>query len=91
MHASLVLTDSGGVQEESTYLGIPCLTVRPNTERPITVTVGTNRLVESKRDALVTAARAAPNGDRTVGAIPELWDGMAATRIVQVLALSDNR
>ncbi len=90
IHSSLVLTDSGGVQEESTYLGIPCLTARPNTERPITVTVGTNRLVESKRDAIVTAARAALNGDRTAGAIPELWDGLAATRIVQVLARIDS-
>ncbi len=78
-------------REESAYLGIPCLMDRPNTERPITVTVGTNRLVQSTRDAIVTAARAALNGDRTAGFIPELWDGLAATRIAQVLAQTDNR
>ncbi|HYE96320.1 MAG TPA: UDP-N-acetylglucosamine 2-epimerase (non-hydrolyzing), partial [Rubricoccaceae bacterium] len=58
-HAAAVLTDSGGVQEETTYLGVPCLTVRPNTERPITITHGTNRLVERDRDVLVAAVREA--------------------------------
>ena len=59
-HAALVLTDSGGVQEETTYLGVPCLTVRPNSERPVTLIHGTNSLVSSQRDELVAAARAKP-------------------------------
>lgn len=84
-HASLVLTDSGGVQEETTYLGVLCLTARPNTERPVTITQGTNRLVRSRSADLSVAAREAPAGAaaRKVGR-PELWDGQAATRIVRV-------
>jgi UDP-N-acetylglucosamine 2-epimerase (non-hydrolysing) len=85
-NASAVLTDSGGVQEETTYLGVPCLTARPNTERPITVTAGTNRLVERRRDALAGAVRdaiAARNGHQHVA--PELWDGQASVRIAEVL------
>ena len=89
--AALVLTDSGGIQEETTYLGVPCLTARPNTERPITVTTGTNRLVESNRKALVAAARVALNGKWKNGAVPELWDGQAARRIVKVLELWERR
>jgi len=85
-HADVVLTDSGGVQEETTYLGIPCLTARPNTERPITVTVGTNRLVESKQEALVPAVLAALDGGRKQGVVPELWDGMSAKRIVHTIS-----
>lgn len=84
-HASLVLTDSGGVQEETTYLGVPCLTARPNTERPVTVTVGTNRLVASQARALgVEMARTlkTPLAERSR---PELWDGIAAGRIVESL------
>ena len=77
----------GGIQEETTYLGVPCLTARANTERPITVTTGTNRLVESNREALVAAARVALNGKWKNGAVPELWDGQAARRIVKVLEL----
>lgn len=83
-HAAVVLTDSGGVQEETTYLGVPCLTARPNTERPITITAGTNRLVASQHDALVTAFRAVML--QTVSGWqppppPPLWDGRAAERI----------
>ncbi len=84
-HASLVLTDSGGIQEETTYLGVPCLTARQNTERPITVTIGSNRLVKSQtRELVVEAAKAlkSPLLDRSR---PELWDGMAAQRIVAKL------
>jgi UDP-N-acetylglucosamine 2-epimerase (non-hydrolysing) len=83
-HASLILTDSGGLQEESTALGIPCLTLRENTERPVTVTDGTNRVVGTKTADIVagvdqTFASAAPTR------IPELWDGHAAERIAAVL------
>ena len=87
-HASLVLTDSGGVQEETTYLGVPCLTARPNTERPITVSLGTNRLVKSAKAELVPAAlEALKEGRRSDGEGPralEYWDGRAADRIVNV-------
>lgn len=87
--ASLVITDSGGVQEETTYLGVPCLTARPNTERPITITHGTNRLVSSTREALVGAALdalgKATDGSRKASP-PALWDGAAARRIADVLA-----
>src|SRR6266550_2640815 len=80
--AGLVITDSGGIQEETTFLGVPCLTVRPNTERPITVEQGTNRLVAPTRDAILAAAR---NGRaRGRGPAPQIerWDGRAAERIV---------
>jgi UDP-N-acetylglucosamine 2-epimerase (non-hydrolysing) len=84
--ARLVVTDSGGLQEESTYLGVPCLTLRPNTERPITITCGTNRLVACDRDALVAAASAAKEEPRATHAAPELWDGAAAARVVRAVA-----
>ena len=82
--ASLVLTDSGGVQEETTVLGVPCLTMRPNTERPITITDGTNRLV--RPDQVAEAARevlARPAGEQWP--IPPLWDGHAGERIGRVI------
>ncbi|MGJ0507145.1 MAG: non-hydrolyzing UDP-N-acetylglucosamine 2-epimerase [Methylocystis sp.] len=81
--ARLVVTDSGGMQEETTALGVPCLTVRDNTERPITITEGTNTLVGSAPDALLRASREALNGAGKRGRIPELWDGKAADRIVR--------
>jgi UDP-N-acetylglucosamine 2-epimerase (non-hydrolysing) len=83
--AALVLTDSGGIQEETTYLSIPCLTVRPNTERPVTVDVGTNQLVPAEQEALVDAAQRVFDGKSSVGQVPELWDGRTAARIVQLL------
>jgi UDP-N-acetylglucosamine 2-epimerase (non-hydrolysing) len=79
--ARLVITDSGGVQEETTALGVPCLTVRDNTERPITITEGTNILVGSSPDALRAAAREAISSPGKAGRIPELWDGRAAERV----------
>jgi len=81
--ARLVITDSGGIQEESTYLDIPCLTMRPNTERPITVTQGTNKLVKTA-DLTDSVARALA-GDWPSGRRPELWDGQTAARCVESL------
>jgi len=88
MHATFLLTDSGGVQEETTYLGIPCLTVRPNTERPVTVTHGTNRLVASQRNALMEAVGKVMSSAGRRKMAPELWDGMTGNRIVKAI-LSD--
>jgi UDP-N-acetylglucosamine 2-epimerase (non-hydrolysing) len=84
MHARLVITDSGGIQEETTYLRIPCLTLRPNTERPITVTEGTNELITLE----TMAARVAEivGGRWKEGRVPALWDGRTAERIADVLA-----
>ena len=77
------MTDSGGIQEEATVLGVPCLTVRSTTERPITIWEGTNKLV--KVDELVSEATKILKGDSKKGQIPPLWDGKAAGRIVNVL------
>lgn len=84
-HAGLVITDSGGLQEETTYLGVPCLTVRPSTERPITCSEGTNRLVAAERPVILAAAREAL-ADRWPEPRPiERWDGHTAERILEVL------
>jgi UDP-N-acetylglucosamine 2-epimerase (non-hydrolysing) len=83
--SQLVLTDSGGIQEETTVLGIPCLTLRSNTERPITCEVGTNVLVGSDPQAIRRAAFAALNEGPRNSRIPEKWDGRAAERIVAIL------
>lgn len=83
--ARLVLTDSGGVQEETTVLGVPCLTLRENTERPITVTQGTNRVVGTDTAVIRDAVRKLLDGEAPKGRIPDLWDGGAAGRIVDVL------
>jgi len=85
-YSSVVLTDSGGIQEETTALGIPCLTIRDNTERPVTVTVGTNRMVGTKPERIVSEARDALRHGRGGAKIPDLWDGQAAPRIAQVIA-----
>ena len=81
--ARFVLTDSGGLQEESTYLRTPCLTLRPNTERPITVTVGSNRLTTPER--LASDVQAVLSRSEPIGRIPDFWDGQAANRILQAL------
>jgi len=80
----VVLTDSGGLQEETTYLGIPCLTLRENTERPITISEGTNRLVGADPQAIRAATRAALDAERGAPRVPELWDGHTAPRIADV-------
>ena len=84
-HARVVLTDSGGIQEETTILGVPCLTLRENTERPVTVELGTNRLVGQQPERILTAYREVMRGGAASGRIPPLWDGRAAGRIVAVL------
>lgn len=84
-NARLVLTDSGGIQEETTILDIPCVTVRENTERPVTIWEGTNILAGVKKEGIVNAATQALNGSRRERRIPEKWDGKAAERIVKVL------
>ena len=85
MHAQLVLTDSGGLQEETTVLGVPCLTMRQNTERPITCQIGTNQLVGSKKEKILIAAREIINGSSKSGKIPEKWDGQTAERIIDII------
>jgi UDP-N-acetylglucosamine 2-epimerase (non-hydrolysing) len=79
--ATLVITDSGGIQEETTALGVPCLTMRENTERPITVEQGTNVLVGRDRTLIVQRANEILAGGGKRGRVPELWDGHASERI----------
>jgi len=83
--AAVVLTDSGGLQEETTLLGVPCVTLRENTERPVTLTHGTNVLVGNDTERIVEEALKAVSGERGQAQVPELWDGHAAERIVQIL------
>ena len=84
--AKVIVTDSGGLQEESTALGVPCLTMRPNTERPITVTEGTSTLVGSDAEKLKLHLQEVASGTYRVGKCPDLWDGRASERIAQILA-----
>jgi len=84
-NAELIITDSGGIQEESTYLGIQCITVRNNTERPITVEVGTNQLIGTDLMKVEQAALHVINGKIKSGRIPELWDGKTSERIIDIL------
>jgi UDP-N-acetylglucosamine 2-epimerase (non-hydrolysing) len=89
--SKLVLTDSGGLQEETTALGIPCLTLRENTERPITVIEGTNIIVGNDRDEIITQASNILDGSGKHGKVPDLWDGNTAMRIVDVIMDHINR
>lgn len=86
--ARLVLTDSGGIQEETTALGVPCITLRENTERPITVTEGTNTIVGTDADKIRQAVNEVLSSGGKAGRVPEYWDGKAAQRIVSVLEAS---
>lgn len=86
MNARFVMTDSGGIQEETTVLGIPCLTLRDTTERPITITAGTNTLVWNRTETIVAEAFKILNGKGKAGSCPDLWDGKAAERIVGILS-----
>ena len=89
-HAALVVTDSGGIQEETTCLGVPCVTVRENTERPVTVERGTNVLAGTRSEGIRKAIRS--HQSRTIhGEIPEKWDGKAAARIIEILFRQMNR
>jgi UDP-N-acetylglucosamine 2-epimerase (non-hydrolysing) len=84
-NATVVLTDSGGLQEETTILGVPCLTLRDNTERPITIAHGTNVMVGTDKTRILQAFRRVLNGDWKPSGPPEGWDGHAAERIIRVL------
>lgn len=83
--ARMIITDSGGLQEEATVLGVPCITLRQNTERPVTVEAGANRVVGNHPDGIRSAVLSVLHGNGTMIRIPELWDGKAAVRIVDVL------
>jgi len=89
MHAAMVVTDSGGLQEETTVLGVPCITLRENTERPITCEVGTNVIAGNKGAEILRHARKVLSGGARRGTIPEKWDGHAARRIVDILSALD--
>jgi UDP-N-acetylglucosamine 2-epimerase (non-hydrolysing) len=83
--AAVVITDSGGIQEETTFLGVPCLTLRDNTERPVTVTLGTNVVVGNDRERLSAELSQIIEGKAKKGTIPPMWDGHAAERIADIL------
>lgn len=86
-----VVTDSGGIQEETTVMGVPCVTLRNNTERPETVTIGTNELVGDNLDMLESVMNSIFKGSWKPGAIPDMWDGKTAQRIVKILLEIDSR
>ena len=84
--AAFVITDSGGVQEETTYLGVPCLTLRENTERPVTVEQGTNTLVGNDLELLESEVERILNGKPKKGTVPSLWDGRTGDRIASLFS-----
>lgn len=86
--AVLVVTDSGGIQEETTYLGVPCVTLRDNTERPVTVTIGSNYLIGTEPSEILNIAHTIINGGAKMATVPELWDGHAGSRIIDIIATS---
>ena len=83
--AKVVLTDSGGIQEETTILKVPCITLRNNTERPVTAAIGSNQVVGTDTEKIIAAYRSAISGNRRQSRVPPLWDGHAAERIVNIL------
>ncbi len=85
-NAELVVTDSGGIQEETTFLGVQCITVRDNTERPVTSEIGTNHMIGTDFQKVVEAAKRILSGKKKEGKIPELWDGKAAERIAEIIS-----
>lgn len=86
-NSSFVLTDSGGIQEETTFLKIPCLTLRPNTERPITCSMGTNTLIDFNIDKILNYVEQIEMGTYKKGTIPQLWDGKATERILRIISV----
>jgi len=84
-NAKFIMTDSGGIQEEATFFGVPCLTIRDNTERPVTVEVGTNIIAGTKKDRIIKEAYKILLGKIKKGKIPKYWDGKTAERIVKIL------
>ena len=84
MYAKFVMTDSGGIQEETTYLGVPCLTLRESTERPVTVEVGTNLIVGTNGERIVEEANKILDGEIKNGNIPEFWDGKTSLRVTEI-------
>jgi UDP-N-acetylglucosamine 2-epimerase (non-hydrolysing) len=91
MNARMILTDSGGIQEEATVLGVPCITLRFNTERPITCEMGTNVLVGNRENDILAAAGKVLDDPGRQYKVPDRWDGKAADRIVQILMDDDER
>jgi len=85
-NSELILTDSGGIQEESTYLGVQCITIRTTTERPVTVELGTNQLVGDDYAKAEQVAIEALNGKIKQGKVPEKWDGKTAERITEIIS-----
>jgi UDP-N-acetylglucosamine 2-epimerase (non-hydrolysing) len=83
--AKVIFTDSGGIQEESTVMGIPCITLRENTERPVTLTKGTNILAGSEPEKIRKAFKTVISTKQTIKNIPKFWDGKTAQRIVKIL------
>jgi UDP-N-acetylglucosamine 2-epimerase (non-hydrolysing) len=86
--SKFVITDSGGIQEESTFLAVPCLTMRENTERPATIEKGTNYLVSRNKAKVLSCIKKILSGKSKKGSIPELWDGKTANRIVKILSMN---
>jgi UDP-N-acetylglucosamine 2-epimerase (non-hydrolysing) len=84
--SKFVLTDSGSIQEETTFMRVPCLTMRENTERPLTITLGTNELVGRNKQSIVKAINRVLNGKWKSGRVPKYWDGHTTDRIIDVIA-----
>jgi UDP-N-acetylglucosamine 2-epimerase (non-hydrolysing) len=90
-NATVVITDSGGIQEETTYLRVPCITMRENTERPVTIEIGTNEIIGNDFDRLAKEVKRAVSGRWKRGNIPPLWDGKASDRIAEILVNAHGR